>query len=101
MSASAASDGSPQTCSMRTPLTTRLAPTLSASAGSALSVATGMPARSISLLIVAPQRLQVPQVATSSTPATPWAFSSSAICDPKRFASATAVPLPVVEKNQG
>ena len=32
---------------------------------------TGMPTRSISLAIVAPQRLQVPQVATRSAPSTP------------------------------
>ena len=93
-SASAASDGSPQTCSIRTPLTTRFAPTFSASAGSAVSVATGMPARSISLLIVAPQRLQVPQVATSKAPSTPPAFKSAAMFRPCPADTATGVLTP-------
>ena len=39
---------------------------------------TGMPTRSISLAIVAPQRLQVPQVATRRQPSTPPALRSSA-----------------------
>src|SRR5207302_11127694 len=58
-SASGGSDGSPQTCSIATPCTTRFAPACSASGGSALITATGIFLRSISLLIVAPQRLQI------------------------------------------
>jgi hypothetical protein len=44
-----------------------LAPALSASTGIAEICATGMPTRSSSLPIVAPQRLQDPQVATRTT----------------------------------
>src|SRR5437764_15278232 len=51
------SDGSPQTCSILTPLITRFPPAWSATGGNALTIAVGMPCRSISLLIVAPQRL--------------------------------------------
>ena len=52
--------------------------------------------RSISLTIVAPQRVQVPQVDVNITAVTPSATSLSAISAPKRFAFATAVPLPTV-----
>jgi hypothetical protein len=86
---------------MREPFTTRFAPTFSASAGMAEIIATGMPARSSSFAIVAPQRLQVPQVATSSAPATPAGRSSAAISAPIRRACPTAVPTPLVENSQG
>ena len=55
---------------MRAPLTTRFAPVWSDRLKMADMTAVGMPTRSISLAIVAPQRLQVPQVATSSAPPT-------------------------------
>src|ERR1044072_8393030 len=45
-------------------------------------IPTGMPTRSISFAIVAPQRLQVPQVATSSAPSTPPALRSAAMLRP-------------------
>src|SRR2546426_1215895 len=86
-SASGGSAGSPQTCSILTPWTTRFAPACIASGGSALITATGIPTRSISLLIVAPQRLQDPQAATRSAPFTPAARSAAAISRPLRLQS--------------
>ena len=58
--------------------------------------AAGMPAFSICLTIVAPQRVQVPQVEVRMTPSTPADTSTSAISFPMRVASATEVELPVV-----
>jgi hypothetical protein len=81
---------------MRTPRTTRLAPAPRARTGIAESNAAGMPSRSISLLIVAPQRLQLPQVAVCKTASTPASFSSRAISAPIRLAFATDVPFPTV-----
>ena len=57
---------------------------------------TGSPALSISFTIVAPQRVQVPQVDVRMTAVTPSAMSLRAISSPNRFALATAVPLPTV-----
>jgi hypothetical protein len=57
-------------------------------------IPTGIPARSISLVIVAPQRLQVPQVATSSTPSTPPALRSAAMLRPWPIDTATGVLTP-------
>lgn len=56
----------------------------------------GMPTLSISLTIVAPQRVQVPQVLVIIAASTPAAFNSSAISFPILVASATEVELPVV-----
>ena len=67
----------------------------------AVIMPTGIPARSISLANVAPQRLQLPHVATSKTPSTRLALNSAAISPPMRRAALTAVALPVVEKNCG
>ena len=61
----------------------------------------GIPARSISFAIVAPQRLQVPQVATSTQAWTPASMNCFAISAPILSESPTAVPTPLVEKNQG
>lgn len=94
-------DGSPQTCSILEPLTTLGAPVVRARLYRAEIIPTGMPARSISLAIVAPQRLQVPQVATRMQPVTPALTISWAISLPMRLESATAVPTPLVVKNQG
>ena len=69
---------------MATALTIRLAPICSATGYIALMSATGNPARSNSLLITAPLRLQVPQVATSKTPSTPSLRRSAAISWPTR-----------------
>ncbi len=57
-----------------------------------------MPAFSISLAIVAPQRVQVPQVEVRIAARIPFFFSCSAISLPIRAASACVVPVPTVEK---
>ena len=64
----------------------------------ALIMATVMPSRSSSFVIVAPQRLQLPQVATSRAACTPASLNSRATSRPIRFALVTGVPLPTVEK---
>ena len=92
------SEGSPHTCSILTPFTTRLPPACNASGGSALTIAVGMPRRSISLLIVAPQRLHDPQVATRITASTPASASADAISRPLRAQSARRWSLPVVQQ---
>jgi len=56
----------------------------------------GIPYLSISFTIVAPQRVQVPQVLVRITPSTPAAFSSAPICSPNSLALLTEVPVPVV-----
>ncbi len=58
--------------------------------------ATGMPCRSISLLIAAPQRVLDPQGEGRMTPSTPAAFSRSAIPSPMRVAFSTAACAPPV-----
>lgn len=58
--------------------------------------ATGIPVFSISLTIVAPQRVQVPQVDVRITASTPSDINSWAISAAKALAFATAVPFPVV-----
>lgn len=57
----------------------------------------GMPARSISFTIVAPQRVQVPHVEVSITASTPSAFSLAANSAAYALDAATEVPLPTVE----
>ena len=57
----------------------------------------GVPYRSISLTIVAPQRVQVPQVDVSITPSTLASVNSAPIAVPNSLALLTAVPVPVVE----
>ena len=56
----------------------------------------GIPYLSISLTIVAPQRVQVPQVEVRITPSTPASLSSLPISVPNSMAFPTAVPVPVV-----
>ena len=58
--------------------------------------AAGIPAFSICLTIVAPQRVQVPQVLVRITPSTPSRFRMAPISCPIRVASATEVEFPVV-----
>lgn len=60
--------------------------------------AAGIPILSISLTIVAPQRVQVPQVLVIITPFTSAFFNSLAISFPILVASATDVEFPVVTK---
>lgn len=74
------------------------APTLKATGMMLHSCTTGIPAFSISLTIVAPQRVHVPQVETSKTPSTWFRISSPTISCPIRSASAWVVPVPTVEK---
>ena len=57
---------------------------------------TGIPALSISFTIVAPQRVQVPQVEVRITASTPSAFNSWLNSSANFFALATAVPFPTV-----
>ena len=57
---------------------------------------TGMPALSISFTIVAPQRVQVPQVEVMMTAFTPACRSFCAYSAANFFALATDVPLPTV-----
>jgi hypothetical protein len=79
-----------------TPRSTRFAPTIVAIVGSAVTKTVGIPALSISLASVAPQRVPVPQVPERTTASTPDSFSSSAISWPNFVAAATGVPFPVV-----
>lgn len=58
---------------------------------------TGMPARSISFTIVAPQRVQVPQVEVMMTASTFASFSLAAYSAAYAFDAATDVPFPTVE----
>ena len=88
--------GSPHTYSILLPRTTRGAPVVRASEKMAEIIATGMPAFSISFATVAPQRLQVPQVATRSAQSTSASLNSDAIAAPIFRESATAVPTPLV-----
>ena len=78
--------------------TIRAAPTFSAIPVRFVRMAVGIPARSSSLLSVAPQRVPDPQVAVRIAAWTPALCSSAAHSTPKRLASATAVPLPVVTR---
>lgn len=74
----------------------RWAPTRSAMLMRAVTVTTGMPARSISLASVAPLRVPVPQVAVRIAAWTPWAFMSCAISAPRRVMVFMLAMLPVV-----
>ena len=58
--------------------------------------AVGMPHRSISLVIVAPQRVPVPQVDVRMTPCTLSARRAEAMAAPKFLLFWYEVPLPVV-----
>lgn len=78
--------------------TIRLAPTEAAMEVRVQMSAAGMPARSSSLTIVAPQRVPVPQVEVNTTPtlSANRALMSWAISRPKRVALSTVVALPAV-----
>ena len=84
-------------CSIRTPRTILFAPTVCGTMGIALMTATGIPARSSSFVIVAPQRLQLPQVGTMMTAPTPASSNSSTISRPNCLALPIEVWLPTVE----
>ena len=93
--------GSPHTCSMRMPLTTRLTSAAIGIMGMALIMATLIFSRANSLLIVAPQRLQLPHVATRRAARIWSSLNFRAICSPISLAQVTAVPLPTVEWKNG
>lgn len=89
--------GSPRGCGMPTPGIMRLAPIVREIGVTVAICTTGMPLRSISFTIVAPQRVQVPQVEVSIT--APM-LSSSSFCtklSPKPLELFVEVPVPVVE----
>lgn len=74
----------------------RLAPTVSEIGTIEQQWTTVSPILSISLTIVAPQRVQVPQVEVRMTACTPSATSLLPISMPNFFALATEVALPTV-----
>jgi hypothetical protein len=76
--------------------TMRLAPTVFEIVMMEQTCTVGRPARSSSLTIVAPQRVQVPHVLVRITACTPSFTSRAAISLPKRCAWATEVALPTV-----
>ncbi len=76
--------------------TMRFAPTVFEMGTIEQAWTTAIPACSICLLIVAPQRVQVPQVEVRITAWTPSATRSFAISQPYFSALATDVPLPTV-----
>ena len=82
---------------MDTAGTIRLAPTVSEIGTTVHICTTGMPALSISFTIVAPQRVQVPQVDVSIAHSTSSLIRVLAISVANFFAFATDVPLPTVE----
>ena len=88
--------GSPIGCGMAIVGTIRFAPTVKDMGVTVQRCTTGIPARSISFTIVAPQRVQVPQVEVNITAFTPSFLSVSANSTAKAAEDLTAVPLPVV-----
>lgn len=81
---------------MATAGTMRLAPTVREMGVTVQTWTTGIPTRSISFTIVAPQRVQVPQVLVRMTAWTPSLTNSWAISAAKDLALATEVPFPTV-----
>ena len=73
-----------------------LDPTIWATGVIAQICAVGIPAFSSSLTIVAPQRVDVPQVEVRITPETPFARSSLAITCPNLLITSTILATPVV-----
>ena len=76
--------------------TMRFAPTVNDIGVTVQICTTGMPARSTSFTIVAPQRVHVPQVEVRITASTPSFLNFSANSIAKAALDFTAVPLPVV-----
>ncbi|SEM23118.1 hypothetical protein SAMN04489760_10772 [Syntrophus gentianae] len=81
---------------MATAGTIRFAPTVREMGTTVQIWTAGIPALSISLAIVAPQRVQVPQVEVISTARTPSRIRSRAISRANCPALATDVPFPTV-----
>lgn len=82
---------------METVGTIRLAPTVFAIETRLAICTIGKPAFSISLVIVAPQRVHVPQVEVKMTAETCASSRCWAISAPIRLASACVVPVPTVQ----
>jgi hypothetical protein len=95
-SSSGVNVGFPNGCGIATVGTIRFAPTVLLIGTMVHICTTGNPARSISLTIAAPQRVQVPHVEVRITASTPAARRSSAMLRPYLAALATAVPFPTV-----
>ena len=89
--------GSPQGCGIFLPTTTRAAPTCCAICAIAVTITTGMPARSSSFASAAPQRVHVPQVATNRAASIWSCFNEAAISSPASLAVLRLVPTPVIE----
>lgn len=96
LSSSIVNDGFPRGCGIAIVGTILLAPTVKEIGTIVHICTTGIPALSISFTIVAPQRVQVPQVDVSITASTPSATNSLANFSANAFAFLTAVPLPTV-----
>lgn len=97
LSPSGPSAGLPVGCGMATPGTILFVPTVSIIGTIVAICTTGIPATlSISRVIDAPHRVQVPQVDVRIAASTPAFLSSSPISCPNFSAFATAVPVPVV-----
>jgi hypothetical protein len=90
--------GFPKGWGIPKPATIRLAPTEAAMETRLLMRTAGIPARSSSLTIVAPQRVPVPQVEVKITPTrSPYICRISwAISRPNRAACSTEVAFPAV-----
>jgi len=78
------------------PATIRFEPTISATGVIVQMCAVGMPARSSSVAIAAPQRVLVPQVEVRITASTPACRRYSAISRPSRRLLASGLVKPVV-----
>lgn len=83
---------------MATAGTMRFAPTVFEIGTIVQMWTTGMPYDSIAFTIVAPQRVQVPQVEVRITASTPSSFNCLPMASPYFFELAIDVPLPTVVK---
>lgn len=96
LSSSNVSAGFPRGCGIAIVGTILLAPTVKDIGTTVHICTTGIPALSISFTIVAPQRVQVPQVDVRITASTPSANNSLEKFSANPLAFLTAVPLPTV-----
>ena len=74
----------------------RLLPNVSAMGSMAVMCAQGMPERSTSLVIAAPQRVQEPQVETMIAASTPASLNREAMSRPKASPLISDAPVPAV-----
>ena len=92
--------GLPTGYGIETPGTTRLAPTEMEMDVTVQICTTGIPAASMCFAIVAPQRVQVPQVEVRITPSISASRSCFAIDWPNAAARSVPIPFPTVTKVQ-